>query len=345
MNCYVVLAQKKSCNSMNNNSFNKTHSEIITKEIKFERNSNDNIFMIENVNGNIKVEGYGGNTIQVEVEKVIKYDDREFLAQGIKDINLGVFQNKDGVCLYMDAPFVTFNKEDMNFDYKKSNKNKDCESAKWDAIDINDAYRYELNYKVKVPRTVNVKIDNLSGPRLEVSNIKGDMMDLRNASGHIFVNNLDVEDIDIQTMSGHIQGEEIIADELAAQTMSGHVKLNAVSGAATHATSMSGHVIINYNENPKKASEYTSMSGHVDIGFQPGLNADISQVVNNNGKLYSDFTDLSSQTNTSPSSKKKKNSCSATCSGMSKKANYKAGRGGDQFSFSTMNGHVKVRKI
>ena len=53
LNCYVVLAQKNSCNTNNYNNFKETHSEVITKEIKFTKNSDDNIFMIENVNGNI----------------------------------------------------------------------------------------------------------------------------------------------------------------------------------------------------------------------------------------------------------------------------------------------------
>ena len=347
LNCYVILAQKNSCNNYNAPNYDKVHTEIITKQIQFQRNSSDNIFMIENVNGNIEVEGYGGNTIEIEVEKVIKSDTKANLDKGIEAIQLGVFENNNGVCLYMDAPFAKFNKDIMSFEYGKDKKGDSSENCNtnWNDSTKNSEYHYELNYKVKVPRTVNLKIDNLSGPKMEVSNIIGEMMELKNTSGHIFVNNLEVKDIDIITMSGHIKGADIAAKELSAKTMSGHVKINGIDGAATHATSMSGHVMLTYSKNPKEASVYSSMSGHVDVGFQPDLNANILQTVNNNGKLYSDFTDLSNVTNTNSKPTKSKKSCAATCNGSAKKANYKVGRGGDKFSFSTMNGHVKVRKI
>ena len=344
LNCFVVLAQKKSCNSYSID-YKETDSEIIKEEIKFTNTGDDNIFMIENINGSIEVEGYGGNTIQIEVEKVIKAANKEELKKGMDAIQLGTFQNDSGVCLYTDAPFVEFDKKNMSFDYKKSNKKSSCQQGNWNNTNDQDDYQYELNYKVKVPRTVNVKIDNLSGPKIEVNNIKGEMMELKNASGHIYVNDIYVKDIEIKTMSGHIKGEKIEAKDLVANTMSGHVKLYNVKGAATEASSMSGHVMITYDENPNDDSYYSSMSGHVDIGFQPNLNAEISQVVNSSGKLYSDFTDLSNNTNTNTKSSKNKNSCSSTCTGNSKKANYKVGKGGDKFSLSTMNGHVKVRKI
>ena len=51
--------------------FGQTFSEKITKELSFEKKGNNNTVMIFNINGDVKVEGYGGDKILIEVEKKI----------------------------------------------------------------------------------------------------------------------------------------------------------------------------------------------------------------------------------------------------------------------------------
>ncbi len=58
-------------NPLGHMSWAQRHSEKITKELTFEKKSEANALMISNINGDIKVEGYSGDKILVEVEKII----------------------------------------------------------------------------------------------------------------------------------------------------------------------------------------------------------------------------------------------------------------------------------
>ena len=51
--------------------FAQQFSEKITKELTFEKASSDNALIIANINGNVKVVGYEGSKIQVEVTRAI----------------------------------------------------------------------------------------------------------------------------------------------------------------------------------------------------------------------------------------------------------------------------------
>ena len=58
-------------------------TETITRELQFEKRGSNNTIMIFNINGNIKVEGYSGDKVVIEVEKRIsaKTGDRLALHQ------------------------------------------------------------------------------------------------------------------------------------------------------------------------------------------------------------------------------------------------------------------------
>lgn len=327
------------------------HTETITKEMSFDSNT-DNIFMIENVFGNLKVEGYNGNTVKIEIEKVIEANNSSDLKKGIEEIQCGTYQNGQGMILFTDAPFVSFDKFSMDFKYNGKDKMKmgECNQGYNKMAD----YEFTMNYTVKVPRTVNVRLDNLAG-NIDVESINGEVLKVQATSGLINLEDLSIENISIANMSGHITGENIDAENLIANSMSGHVKLYDIKTAATEATSMSGHVIATYAQNPTQDSKFKTMSGHVDITFQPGLNAKVSQRVGGNGNCTSDFMGKSGKIGSKISNKistktNKKSNCSSTCNGknnglkMGESLEYEIGNGGPDFIFSTMNGHVKLKE-
>jgi hypothetical protein len=67
-----------------------THTEKINKEFEFEKRGSHNALMIANINGNIKVEAYPGDKIQVEITKRIQGKTNERLEKGKTEIQLGV---------------------------------------------------------------------------------------------------------------------------------------------------------------------------------------------------------------------------------------------------------------
>ncbi len=51
--------------------FAQEHTEVIKKELQFSKISSNSLLTINNVNGNISVEGYSGKKILLEVKKTI----------------------------------------------------------------------------------------------------------------------------------------------------------------------------------------------------------------------------------------------------------------------------------
>src|SRR5215467_2141309 len=91
-----------------------THTEKITREFSFEKASPDNALMIANINGDVKVVGYDGTKIQVEVTKTITGKTSTRLEEGKAAIQLGVIDDVDSIVLYVEGTCSKFSKNNRN---------------------------------------------------------------------------------------------------------------------------------------------------------------------------------------------------------------------------------------
>src|SRR5690349_1199126 len=80
--------------------FAQQFSEKITKEFTFEKPSADNALMIANINGNVKVVGYEGSKILVEVTRSIYAKTEARLEKGKEELQLGVMDRADTIILF-----------------------------------------------------------------------------------------------------------------------------------------------------------------------------------------------------------------------------------------------------
>src|SRR6185295_20051591 len=67
-----------------------TSTEKIIRELIFEKKALNNTLMVLNINGDVKVEGYEGDKVMIEVEKTIKGKTQARLEQGKLEIDLGI---------------------------------------------------------------------------------------------------------------------------------------------------------------------------------------------------------------------------------------------------------------
>jgi hypothetical protein len=67
--------------------FAQEHTEVIKKELQFSKISSNSLLTINNVNGNISVEGYSGKKILLEVKKTISGKTQTKLELGKKKLN------------------------------------------------------------------------------------------------------------------------------------------------------------------------------------------------------------------------------------------------------------------
>ena len=172
---------------------NKKYQKIITKELSFKNQSSQNILAIDNITGAINVQGYNGNTIKIEIEKVIIADNDKELQKGIKETNIKIVDIGNEKHLYLDSPYSTFNATTGEFSYKNNCGGSSCFS-----------YKFQLHYTLKVPYHTNLKLSTINGGDIKVNNIDAHKIKTKHISGSIYLNNISGT-TDAFTISGEIK--------------------------------------------------------------------------------------------------------------------------------------------
>src|ERR1700742_1287743 len=70
-------------------------------------NPSTEVLAIYNLNGPIRVEGYAGNKVMVDIDKTITSDDQDGLELGTHEFQLGYDQHGDSIIIYIAEPFDT----------------------------------------------------------------------------------------------------------------------------------------------------------------------------------------------------------------------------------------------
>jgi DUF4097 and DUF4098 domain-containing protein YvlB len=234
--------------------FAQTHTEKITKEFAFEKTSPDNALLIANINGDVKVVGYEGTKIQVEITKTIRAKTQARLEEGKQAIQLGSINDVDSLILYVDGTCSTFSKYDgkkfrngnrwmRNWGYSWNDCGKNCD----------ENFDYTMDFVVKVPAGINVMVSTINDGEITVENVKG-IVYANNINGGVTLKNLMRE---------------------------------------AEASTINGDVDIEYAKNPLKDCRFYSLNGDINAYFQKGLAANFS-FESFNGEFYTDIEPLES---------------------------------------------------
>ncbi|MBS1663361.1 MAG: hypothetical protein JST68_20120 [Bacteroidetes bacterium] len=178
-----------SCPSANAQEF----KEHIKKEFSVPKASTS-VLAIYDLEGAINVEGYAGDKVVLEIDKVISAKTAEQVEVGKKEFKLEFEQTSDSIIVYIAEPFDSRPRD-----------------RRWEDQRKRIEYRYELEFTVKVPynmnldiRTVNkgdvtikdvsgsLKAHNVNGP-VTIKNAKG-ATEARTINGAVTVNYLSVPD-------------------------------------------------------------------------------------------------------------------------------------------------------
>lgn len=177
---------------------------------------------LNQVSGSIKVTGYTGKEVIIDVtpeSKSRKEKEGSEKGAGMKKIPLG-----------------------NGFEVKAKEDNNTVR------IESDNPMR-TLNYELKVPQDVTLKLSTVNNGNIEVSNLKGEM-EISNVNGSIKMTNV-----------------------------SGNVVANTVNGAVT----------VTFNSVEGKAPmAFTTLNGNVDVTFPASTKANF-KVKSDQGEVYSDF--------------------------------------------------------
>lgn len=153
----------------------KEFREVIKKGVAL-TNDIHNSLIVKNVFGSVNVEGYNGNEVVLEVERIITAKNVEDLELGKKELQLQVIAESNRIILHPDAPYIQFDKDKLSYNW--CNKNDDV------------PYEHKLNFNLKVPNSVKINVSTVNDGDILVENTNGDSVEANNINGGISLNNI-----------------------------------------------------------------------------------------------------------------------------------------------------------
>jgi hypothetical protein len=148
------------------------HKEHQSREFTITGDASNATLYIYNISGFIKVEGYAGNKVILEMDKTITADDEKSLEAGKKEFALAFGQQSDSIIAYISSPFDS-----------RPRRN-------WNQDDDRDDIEYEFNvdFTVKVPFNMNLHIATVTEGAIVVSNVGG-VLHINNVNDEIKISN------------------------------------------------------------------------------------------------------------------------------------------------------------
>ncbi len=175
---------------------------------------------IYNIFGSIKVEGYAGDKVVMEIDKTISAKNNEIVQAGKEEFRFEIEQKADSIIAYIAEPY------DSRPHTNKWNENRQ---------DRKIHYKYKLDFIIKVPFGMNLRVSTVNDGNITVENVAG-TLSVHNVNGAISV-------------------------------------LNAKGVSDIH--TINGNVTINYLTNPPEASNYYTLNGTLTATFPSNLSADL----------------------------------------------------------------------
>jgi hypothetical protein len=183
--------------------------EHVTKEFTMKQSAATSTLAIYNINGFIKVEGYNGDKVLVEVDKTISAKTNEFLEKGKQEFKLEFDEQSDSIIAYIAEPYDS-----------RPNRNE----RNWNGPKIN--YHYELNFTVKVPYSLNLHVSTVNGGDVTVNDVTG-ALSVHNVNGAIKLVNAKGAS-KVRTVNGNVEANYVTLPpgESDFKTLNGDIKIS-----------------------------------------------------------------------------------------------------------------------
>ncbi|KAA0993172.1 DUF4097 family beta strand repeat-containing protein [Dyadobacter aurulentus] len=183
-------------------------SEHVKKEFTLSQNASASTLAIYNINGLIKVEGYSGDKVLLEIDKKITAKSKDVLEEGKAQFKLEFDQKADSIIAYIAEPFDS-----------RPNRGR----RNWDGPKIE--YNFELNFTVKVPYSLNLHVSTVNGGDVTVDNVTGSL-GVNNVNGAIRVSNAKGA-AKVRTVNGNVEANfvSLPPGESDFKTLNGDIKI------------------------------------------------------------------------------------------------------------------------
>ena len=264
-------------------------TEIIKKELTFNKASSDNILVVNNVYGSIDVEGYSGNTIKIEVTKIISADNKEDLQKGKEEIGIKSAKKEDAIYVYLDSPYShfdlstgEFDHREFSYNYRRSYKHR-----------TKRMYKYTLDFKIKIPKNTSIDIKAVNNGNITINDVHGKLLIVRNINGAIDMKNVSgTTDVNALNKDINITYSENPKEESFYNSLNGDitVKFQDNLDASISYKTMNGGFYTNFDVS-KNTPQFRSTKEYSKKGTKFKINSN-KQFKIGNGKVHLHFNQL-----------------------------------------------------
>jgi hypothetical protein len=246
-------------------------SEHITKEFTVGKTGNNSVLSVYNIQGSIKVEGYSGDKVVIEVDKTISAKSQDMLETGKKEFRLAFEQKGDSITAYIADP-------------------QDSRPRKsWrDGSDREVKYRFALEFVIKVPMNMSLNLSTINKGVITVDQVNGPLH-LRNINGSISLNKIKGV-TDARTVNGDISADYLSSpsDASTYATINGQIKViyPANLSADLRLKSMRGAFYTDFENLSVLPAEVSKSTEKTDKGTLYKMNKNSDMRIGSGGKLF-----------------------------------------------------------
>jgi hypothetical protein len=217
--------------------------EKMVRELSLSKEASTSTLAVFNINGFIRVEGYSGNKVLIEVEKTITAGDKETLEAGKRDLKLLFEQNADSIIVYTDDPICSFHRRNGGRN-RENGRCGDCCGHNRQRAD----YDFKLNFTIKVPFAMNLYVSTVNKGDVVVKGVEGNLRTF-NVNGAITLT--DVKGTtEVSTVNGDVEA---------------HYKANPDGKSSYH--TLNGDIKIDYPANLSADLQFKNTNGDFYTDF------------------------------------------------------------------------------
>ncbi len=244
------------------------YKEHISKQFTFQKG----VVAIYNLDGTVKVEGYSGDKVIIEIDETISAKDQQTLDQGKKEFQLKFEQKPDSVIAYIAEPWDT--RPHQNYRHWDDHRRIE--------------YRTNLEFVVKVPFDVNLAVSTVNNGHISVKDVYG-ALKINNVNGPIEIINAKGTTL-AHTVNGGVTANYLALppDACSYYTINGELKVTYPAGLAADVAfkSMNGEFYTDFQDVDVLPSHVTKTENKSGSGtvYKLSKNSDIR--FGTGGKLF-----------------------------------------------------------
>ena len=259
-----TFAQKKS--------YDVEFKDHISKQFTPQQSAAATVFALYNVFGSVKVEGYNGNQVVIEIDETISARDAEEMAKAKAEFKLGFDQKADSIIAYTAEPYDTR-----------------PHSGRWN--NDGDRHRYytvKLDYTVKVPNNININVGTVNSGNVDVKDVYGSLK-VNNVNGAISIINAKGTTV-ARTINGNLTINYLSNPPEASSyyTLNGKLEATFPSDLAANVQfkSMNGQFYTDFPDTEVLPTEITKTENKKAGGTTYRLNKNTAIKIGKGGKVF-----------------------------------------------------------